>query len=232
MDKATSFTVIVAALTQLLGACYNYKYLITLGIDPSVHPLTLEDNVQTALTELFTFVLSIVFPYFLGFIVKFHSPENRNVNSDENKTEKTYRGKLIHILFVLCIVIIIGILGLNFLSRSSAHYLFLYASLAGIFYLTTEKIEKFSPFNDIPSMLSVATVIGFLVIFNIQKGEQAAIKHRNETNPQYIVKIKNEQEEYLACTAIRTFSNDVLLIQNGKAFFVKKDSVQEITVLN
>jgi len=232
MDKATFFTVIVAALTQLLGACYNYKYLVTLGIDPSVHPLTLEDNIQTALTQLTTFVLSIVFPYFLGFIIKFHSPENNQNNTSINTKEKNHIQQLIKILKVLAVILIIGFVGLKMLSRGSASYLFLYASLAGIFYLTIEKIEKFSPFSDIPSMLSVATVIGFLVIFNIQKGERDAEHHKNEKQPQYIIKLKNEQEEYLACTAIRTFANDVLLIQNGKSFFVKKDSVQEITVLN
>lgn len=227
---AAIFTILVAALTQLLGACYNYQYLNALGVNPSIHPLTLEDNIQTALTQLPAFVSSILFPLVFGYAFSFHIPNNSKkfISTDS----RTHLEKALSYLYKVLIAFALGGLTFFFFPKRIASYACIYIGLSFLLYITMEKIKVFSLKDDVATALSFVIFIGYLVIANLQDGEMKGTFAKQEKNIHYLIKIKNEREEFISATAMRTYANDILIVQNGKVSFIKKDSVQEITVLN
>jgi hypothetical protein len=229
MDKATFFTILVAALTQLLGACYNYQYLNALGVELSIHPLTLEDNIQTALTQLPTFVSSILFPLVLGFAFNFHTPTVKIKPKEHIK--RTQLQEAFSYLYKMIFAVALGSLAFIFLPNRIASYACVFIGLSFLLYISMNKIEVFSLKDDVPTILSSLIFIGFLVVASLYDGEIQGTLAKQEKNVNYIIKIKNEQEEFHSATSFRSYANDVLLVQNGKVTFIKKDTVQEITVL-
>lgn len=226
---ATVFTLLVATLTQLFASFYNYQYFNALGIERNFYPLTLEDNIQTALTQLPTFCTSILFPFILGFAFNFHFPRQKKTLDETHK--KTHLQLIKGYFFKLLIGITFSSIAYFYLPTRYNLYGFIYVTLIFLLVLSVNSIESFSLTNDIPSILSTSITILILLVVNLQIGEYKGTEHRLEKENKYLIKLKNEQEEFIACTAMRIFSNDVLLVQNGKVTFIKKDTVQEITVL-
>lgn len=160
------FTLLIAVLTQVLGACYNYQFLNVLGVPLSVHPLTLEDNIQTALSQLPLFIATTVFPPILGFAVRYHTHAISNSISVKVEAEKKkYETKSIVLILkplakpVACAVAIF--LCFKFLPFRTAIYANAYIGFVFVMNMTFDKIKEFSIKSDIAFSLFVFFILDF-----------------------------------------------------------------------
>jgi hypothetical protein len=223
------YTISIATLSQLLSASYNFQYLNALGINSRIHPLTIEDNIQTALTQLPNYILSILLPMLFGFAVGSISP-----NIFQKNTKQPIEN-IVGYLLPICVIILAQIISASFLFNffpnriaALAHLTFSFALILIVFL----KIELvFSLSENKNKIIYACFYIAFLISLNLLHGEIDGQSDREERNINYVVKIKNEKEEYHACTAIRVYANDILLVRDGIVKFIKKDSVTEISVI-
>lgn len=224
------FTLFIAVLTQVLGTTYNYQFFNVLGISLSAHPITLEDNIQTALSHLPSFIASIVIPPILGFAFRFHSPKTTPPTLIKPKNSILIVRVLQQLALPVTVLILI-LAAFIFLPIRTAQYASGYICLFYLLNTTFNKIEKFSLKNDVAFTLFCLLYLIFFVITYLHKGEVDGIKFKNDDKINYIVKLKNEHEEFISCSSFRSFSNDVICSTNGKIRIIKKESVQEINVL-
>lgn len=224
------FTFLIVVLTQVLGTTYNYQFFNALGISLSVHPITLEDNIQTALSHLPSFIASIVVPPILGFAFRFHAPKTTTPTLIKPQESKLVFRVLQQLALPLTVLLLI-LAAFIFLPIRTAQYASGYISFFYLLNTTFNKIENFSLKNDVAFTLFCLLYLIFFVIMYLHKGETDGIKFKNESNVNYIIKLKNEHEEYISCSSFRSFSNDVLCSKNGRIVIFKKENIQEISVL-
>lgn len=224
------FTFLVALLAQVLGAFYNYQFLNVLDVSLNVHPLTLEDNILTALSHLPSFIATTIFPPILGFAYKYHT--TNQVNQTSQKLESTHSKFTVikPIIFpFLSLTLIIS--SLIFLPQRTSLYTSAYIGLFFVLNITFDKIKSFSLKEDTAFTLFCLLYLGFLVVFNLHKGEVDGNKFKTQSEVKFILKVKEEQDEFISCSSLRFYSNDVLIVRNGKVSFIKNDSIKEINIL-
>jgi hypothetical protein len=222
-------TFLVAVLAQLLGACYNYQFLNVLNVPLSLHPLTLEDNIQTALSHLPYFVASTIAPPILGFAFRYHASSTPKLEIPESKNQAS-RFRLLTPLILPLGTLAAILLAFSFLPMRTAQYASAYIGLFFILNITFDKIQTFSLKNDIAFALFILLYLLLLVISNIQRGEIDGFKFKSETEIKYLIKVKGEQEEFISCSSLRIFTNDVVISDKGKISIIKKEKIQEINV--
>ncbi len=127
---------------------------------------------------------------------------------------------------------LLGISTFAFLSTRQAIYACVYIGIAMLCFAFFRKIKVFSIKDDIPTICACVSFTLLLIVTNLHQGELKGLKDKSEMGAKYLIKTANPDEEYLACSSIRTYANDFLLVKNGRVSFVSKDSVKEITVLN
>jgi hypothetical protein len=224
------FTFLVALLAQVLGAFYNYQFLNVLDVPLNVHPLTLEDNILTALSHLPSFVATTIFPPVLGFAFKYHTTSQENLPSIKLDLTPSKFKYIKPIIFPLSSLILI-ISCLIFLPQRTSLYASTYIGLFFVLNVTFDKIKTYSFKEDTAFSLFCLLYLGFLIVFNLHKGEIDGYKFKSENDVKYILKVKEEQEEFISCSSLRFYSNDVLIVKNGKVIFIKNENVKEINIL-
>lgn len=222
------FTLLIAVLTQVLGATYNYQFFNALGIPLSVHPITFEDNIQTALSHLPSFIASIIVPTILGFAFRFHAPKTQPKAPSENP-RIIFRliEKLLFPIFILNLIVLAYI----FLPTRTAHYAIGFICLFYLLNITFDKIQRFSLKNDIAFSLFCLLYIIFFVVMYLHNGEADGYKFKSSSETKYLLKIKAEHDEFISCSALRQFSSDIVCVRNEKIIMLRNETVQEITVL-
>jgi hypothetical protein len=222
------FTLLIAVLTQVLGASYNYQFFNALGIPLSVHPITLEDNIQTALSHLPSFIASIIAPTILGFAFRFHVPKAQSKAPPKN-SKLIFR--VLQQLFFPISVILLIVFAFIFLPTRTAQYVSGFICLFYLLNITFDKIENFSLKNDIAFSLFCLLYIVFFVVMYLYNGETDGYKFKTSSEAKYLLKVKTEHDEFISCSALRQFSSGIVCVRNGKIIILKKELVQEITVL-
>ena len=64
----------------------------------------------------------------------------------------------------------------------------------------------------------------------LHKADSEGHQYNKATEIKYQIKIKDESEEFISCSSLRSFSNDLVCVNNKNITFIKKDRVQEIRV--
>jgi hypothetical protein len=224
------YSIAVVSLSQLLSSLYNFQYLIALGVNPKIHPITIEDNIQTALTQLPIFVLSILLPVLYGIILATVNPKFFNNESKKINTS-IVTAILPPVIFLLLNILMACFLKNNYQIRVAVlMYITFTFMMLLIFYL---KLTSIFSLNEMQNRFIFSGLyVAFLIFLHLLNGEQNGQADREQELIHYIVKIKNEKEEYIACTSIRVYANDILLVSDGIVRFVKKDLVSQILVIN
>ena len=223
------FSLLIVVLAQLLGTTYNYQFFNALGIPLSVHPITLEDNIQTALAHLPSFIASIVVPTILGFAFRFHTPKSTTAIQTKSKDKELIYKVFKHLAFPIAVLISVFI-SFYFLPTRTAQYASGFICLFYLLNITFDKIQSFSLKNDIAFALFCLLYLIFFVAMYLHKGESDGHQFKNATEIKYQIKIKDESEEFISCSSLRSFSNDLVCVNNKNITFIKKDRVQEIRV--